>query len=405
MESQSIGLWWNIIVGTSLFLALVTAFVVVIIYHGKTKIRLEQEKRAAVQKTERRYKDLFDNILDIVYVHDPDGVILEINDTVSAALGYAPGELKGKNIAAFIQPRYGRKLPAYREQTVVNRTETIGILPLLSKSRDRVIMIEYKSSPVIDSGAVIAVRGIARDVTERLRHERQLERSQAKIASLLVRAESIQEKLAQLSRTTIRMQEEDRKWISHELHDEIGQILASILMNLEILKKEVGREGGGIAVIGELKEITNEVLRKIRMFLQTIRPVPINDGGLAKGIRTLAADFSSRSGIQVTYDDRGDVDLLDADQKVSLYRIVQESLTNIYKHAEATSVRIAVKQNDNNLVVEISDNGKGFDARRPEKSTGLGHVGMQERAILARGRLDVESSPGAGTTIRISMPR
>jgi signal transduction histidine kinase len=193
-------------------------------------------------------------------------------------------------------------------------------------------------------------------------------------------------------------QEMERRRFARELHDETGQALASILLGLKALEREVGEEP--LAVI---RELVDSALGDVRRLTVELRPPALDDFGLAAALERLASVTAERSPFTVDVNVSVPVGTLPPEQETAIYRIVQEALTNIVKHASARSVSIVVAAGERSVRAVIEDDGAGF-VTGSVRQQALGLVGMRERAQLLGGRLEVESSPGAGTTVVVDLP-
>jgi len=212
--------------------------------------------------------------------------------------------------------------------------------------------------------------------------------------------ERLEAERARTANAVLQAQEGERARLARDLHDEANQALTGVLLRLEAtaqhappqLREEL-RETQGVATraMGELVRLARE-----------LRPVALDDLGLGAALRTQVADFGRRAGVETTLDmPASGLDDLDADEQLVVYRVVQEGLSNIAQHAAASSVRVHVDCRGDGTVVRVADNGEGF--RSDEASAGLGLTGMRERAVLAGGRLEVSSRPGAGTIIELRL--
>lgn len=199
-------------------------------------------------------------------------------------------------------------------------------------------------------------------------------------------------------RALLEGQETERRRLARELHDETGQALASILLGLKSLEREVGAEP--LAVI---RELVDSALGDVRRLTVELRPPALDDFGLAAALERLAGVIGERSSLTVDVNVNLPSGKLPAEHETALYRIVQEALTNVVKHAAARSVSIVVSGSAGSVRAIVEDDGNGFAAGTVREHA-LGLVGMRERAQLLGGRLDVESAPGAGTTIVVELP-
>jgi signal transduction histidine kinase len=203
-------------------------------------------------------------------------------------------------------------------------------------------------------------------------------------------------------RRVVTAQEQERRRLARELHDETGQALTSILLGLKPLE-EVLADQPGAAVLAELRELVVTALQNVRRLAVELRPAVLDDFGLVPALERLAESFAEQSGIRVDFHSTLGETRLPSDVESSLYRVVQESLTNIVKHADATNVSVSVVRRESGVAAVIEDDGAGFD-QRTVRNDGIGIVGMRERLALLDGRLEIETRKGAGTTVVAEVP-
>ena len=197
-------------------------------------------------------------------------------------------------------------------------------------------------------------------------------------------------------------QELERQRLARELHDETGQALTSILLSLRGLE-EVKDEKTLRTAVGEVRELVRSTLQDVRRLAVELRPKALDDFGLVAAVERLTDGFAEQTGIAVEFVPNLPEGRLPPDVETALYRIVQESLTNVVKHARAGHVSIVLTQKNSSVSVVVEDDGVGFEPARTHDA-GLGLVGMRERVGLLGGRLAVESRPGAGTTFVAEVP-
>jgi signal transduction histidine kinase len=203
-------------------------------------------------------------------------------------------------------------------------------------------------------------------------------------------------------RRVVRAQEDERRRLARELHDETGQALTSILLGLKSLEDldDVAALGQGVAA---LRERVVATLQDVRRLAVELRPAALDDFGLEAALERLTAGFAEQTGLKVELESRLQDDRLPEEVETVLYRIVQEALTNIVKHAQASRVSIVVTQKPGAVGAVIEDDGRGFD---PDQSVdgGIGLIGMRERVALLDGSMTIETAPGKGTTLVIEVP-
>ena len=231
-------------------------------------------------------------------------------------------------------------------------------------------------------------------VTDRTKDLRQaLQRLRAETAE----RRKLEDARHDLLKRLVTTQEEERKRISRDLHDELGQYLTAVMLNLQTLQSEVDQGIKPGRSFDDLKAIVGELMKAAHRQAWELRPTELDHFGLEAALRHYAGDWSGRTGIAVDFQavGWGDRRIL-PDFEIALYRVVQEALTNVARHAEATKVTVALRRNGGTRVV-ITDDGKGFD--REAVSQRLGLLGMKERLLLVGGTLDIESAPGQGTVV------
>jgi len=203
-------------------------------------------------------------------------------------------------------------------------------------------------------------------------------------------------------RRVVRAQEDERRRLARELHDETGQALTSILLGLKSLEDldDVAALGQGVAA---LRERVVATLQDVRRLAVELRPAALDDFGLEAALERLTAGFAEQTGLKVELESRLQDDRLPEEVETVLYRIVQEALTNIVKHAQASRVSIVITQKPGAVGAVIEDDGRGFD---PDQSVdgGIGLIGMRERVALLDGSMTIETAPGKGTTLVIEVP-
>ena len=202
-------------------------------------------------------------------------------------------------------------------------------------------------------------------------------------------------------------QEEERKRIARELHDETSQVLTSLLISLALLE-ETCTEEAARKRISETRLLAHQTLRAVRNLSIDLRPSALDDLGLLPALRWYIKEYQQKCGIVVEFSAVGLKERLSPEMETAIYRIVQESLTNTAKHAQAQHVWVTAEETSNSLSIHIRDDGKGFDAqtvlKTPWQDRGLGLAGMVERASLFGGSVDITSRTGSGATIDVFMP-
>jgi len=200
------------------------------------------------------------------------------------------------------------------------------------------------------------------------------------------------------------IREDERKHIAHEIHDELGQLLTALKMDIALLRWRSGADASLQERADSMRAITDRAIDVVRHVASNLRPATL-DLGLVAAIQWLAEDFSHRWEIACRVDVPNEPCSLDEAQSTAAFRLVQESLTNAARHSRASEVTIALQQRDDAVIIEIRDNGIGFEPTSVRKREGFGLYGMRERALGLGGSIRFDSAPGRGTCVRIELPR
>jgi len=214
-----------------------------------------------------------------------------------------------------------------------------------------------------------------------------------------------QEQLRRLSSRLLTLQEEERGRISRELHDQLGQLLTAIGLNLDWSLRHCALDVAGVGErLRESKGLVQEAIRGIRELCASLRADELHGRGLAASLRAYAIDFERYSGLSVNFSGPLEHEKLDAEVTRNVYRMVQEALANVVHHAKATTVAIDLRQDDNQMILSIADDGRGFEPGKVSDPKAIGLIGMRERARLIGATMALRSAPGVGTRILLNIP-
>ena len=255
-------------------------------------------------------------------------------------------------------------------------------------------------------------------VKKRLQRETE-KRKAAEIASkesrrlydrLLAEAKVMQKQLRHLSHELLRAQEEERKKISRELHDEISQILTGITVRLAALKIQANANTGSVTrKISSAQRLVEKSVAAVHRFARELRPAMLDDLGLIPALTTYMKEIRKRAGLQIRFTASKAVtkEALDSPRRTVLYRIAQEAITNVVKHAKASQVNVCLRSSVKDIMLQVSDDGRSFSvpaALANKRCKHLGLIGMRERAEMVGGTFEIDSVPGQGTTVRVHIP-
>ena len=277
------------------------------------------------------------------------------------------------------------------------------------RQQGHTIPLEVSAAPIFDEKGEIAFAiAVLRDIGDRKKVDRELSQRRNELESLIAQVRAGRRRLQILSRRRIEVQEAERRGLARELHDEIGQALTAIKIHLQTamrLPEAVPVESYLTEGIG----IVERVLDQVRNLSLDLRPSMLDDLGLMASLRWYLDRQSQTSGIKIGFIGDPSIERLPQEIETTCFRLVQEALTNVLRHARASEVHVEVTSVESGLKLVIRDNGIGFDVAdamehaRSGESSGL--LGMEERAFLAGGEIDLKSDLGKGTEIRVVIPR
>lgn len=253
--------------------------------------------------------------------------------------------------------------------------------------------------------AVLAANNeqLVAEVARRKAVERSLVESHEQQARLLAEARELQSQLRHLSRSVIEVQEEERRLISRELHDVIAQNLTGISLQLGSLETQAGRGQHAFRrCLASTRKLVGQAVETVHDFARELRPSVLDDLGLVPALHTCLRDFAARTGIRVHLVACREAEQLDPALRTVLFRVAQEALTNVARHAAASQVEVRLQPESGGLCLKVSDNGRSFrvgQVLRSKRSRRLGLVGMRERLEIVGGRLELDSAPERGTTV------
>ncbi|HEY9063809.1 MAG TPA: PAS domain-containing protein [Burkholderiaceae bacterium] len=331
--------------------------------------------------TQRRLTTLLENLPDMVMRLDRRGRCLYVNPAVAQVFGMPAPRFTGKTMRAL-----GLDPSGLIEQALQRAIEEA--VPILVEvpwaGADGKRFFEFRCMPERDdSGRVITVLGIAREVTER-KHAEELERD------FTLRREAARE--------------DERKHIARELHDELGQILSALRLEVAALRMRFGQDNPAIAQqAASMLVLVDSVIRVQRDLVSSLRPVVL-DMGIGPALEWLVGEFVEHSGIACELQMSETQLDLDPEQTTTVFRIVQESLTNVARHAQAGRVHVSLARRGDDYLLTVRDDGKGFDPAVRRDPTSMGLIGLQERAQMLGGRISISSSDNAGVSIAVTFP-
>ncbi len=284
----------------------------------------------------------------------------------------------------------------------------VAIIPLEEthpSARDTTACLKKFIEALSQRTAELAVSNLelSLEVTQRKAAEEALKKSERHYSQLLKQSDHLQEQLRRLSRQILSAQEDERKKISRELHDVIAQTLTGINIRLAALAKEAATNTKGLdRNIARTQRMVEKSVNIVHQFARELRPAVLDDLGLIPALHSFLKAFTIESGVLTQLTAFAGVERLDTASRTVLFRVAQEALANVARHAEATRATITIEELPDGICMKITDDGKSFEVDKVLKGKGrkrLGVVGMRERLEMIGGQLHVESSAGHGTTI------
>jgi PAS domain S-box-containing protein len=362
------------------------------------------ESERALRQSEERFRHLVEAAQDYaIFMLEPNGCISSWNLGAERIKGYKASEIIGKHFSAFYPEEDIRNGKPQWELEIAardGRVEDEGWRLRKDGSRfwANVIITALRN----DAGNLVGFSKVTRDFTDRMRaHEA--------VVTARQRLEESENSLRQLSRHLLRTQDAERRRIGRDLHDSLGQYLAALKMKLAALNAIAGRDAGVARDIEECVHLADESIKEVRTVSYLLYPPMLEQFGLKSAISWYLDGFSDRSGIKTSFGIGKDFGRLDPDVELAMFRVLQESLTNVHRHSGSSTAEVRLRIQDGEAILEISDHGKGISGNLEKAGTigigtlGVGMRGMNERMRQLGGRIELSSS-SSGTTVTAIIP-
>ena len=394
-----------------------------------------QEARNRMEALLEKYTDLYDFAPVGYFSIDESGVILEANLTGAALLGVDRSQLISRRLPQFVVSTSQPIFQTFLERVFAGAGKQACEAALLRKGAApfwaglhgtsatslsgpqkwcRVAVSDITSLKQAEEAQIrmdvltVVNRELRREIDRRQAVEKSLRESEQHYGRLLEQSRQMQEQLRLLSRQVLSTQEEERKKISRELHDVIAQTLTGINVRLAALKKEGTSNTRGLErSIARTQRLVQQSVDIVHQFARKLRPTALDDLGLIPALHTFMKHFRAETGIRVSLSAFAAVEQLHGDKRTVLYRVAQEALTNVARHARASQVEVKLQKMGEAICMTITDDGKGFQTERvvrAKQGKRLGLLGMRERLEIVGGNFTVTSVPGKGTTVLAQIP-
>ncbi len=347
--------------------------------------------RNMLKESEERYKALFDRSLSYIYLHDFNGQFIDANDAALKALGYKRKEILLLNFASLLEKGQLPEAIQSLEEIIRTGHQKKPDEYKLRRKDGSYIWVETEGSLIYKDGKPYAIQGIGRDITEKKTAEETLRKSREQLRNLASHLQSIRE--------------EERTVVAREIHDELGQALTAIKMDLSWLNKRMPEKQDLLfKKTKSMSELIDSTIQTVQRISAELRPGLLDDIGILAAIEWQAEEFKKRTGVACELSVGSQDITLDSERSTAIFRIFQETLTNITRHANATKVKVNLLKKGNRLELKIKDNGKGISEEKISDSKSLGLVGIQERVHFLGGTITIKGIQGKGTTIAVSIP-
>lgn len=346
------------------------------------------------QENMRIATELFKNTFEVapvgMVIANTDGRYTRVNQAMSEFSGYSKSELSSLNYVDITHPDDIEQSVRAWHSLQDGESRSVQMEKRFIRKDGQVLWTDVSVSTIRDmQGDIVNFVIVISDITGRKESALKLAESKQKLRALAAYQEEALE--------------QERKHIAREIHDELGQLLTALKMDISLVRLRFGENNELLGRIDEMRLLIDKTINVVRQVASNLRPAVL-DHGLAPAIEWLATDFSSRWSIRckTEIDDRNNI--LDDGQSTAVFRVIQESLTNIARHAQAHEVVISMRISGKQLEVDIKDDGCGFEKRTVSKEKGFGLFGMRERIKPLGGTLRINSILGKGTTVSIRLP-
>ena len=344
--------------------------------------------RDELASRERRFRSLIEESSDVVALVNREGTFSYVSPSVTRVLGFGPDELIGNNALALIHPLDLDSIKKLFDDLLHEPSEIAAAEIRYKEKNGSWRWIEGIGKNLLEDPAVGAIVVNFRDITNR---------------------RVVDEMLRELPIRIINAQESERRRVARDLHDSVNQILSSVKFRMESVEERTRRKDKALRdVVASAKVSLEKAMHEVRRISQNLRPSELDDLGVIPAVRSMCEEFEEVAKVDVDLKFLRFPKKLSPEIEVTMYRIIQEALSNVAKHAEATRLVIRCERDHSLLTLKIKDNGKGSDQQdltaHPSKNSGMGLLNMKERAAYVGGTVSVHSSPKGGMEISVQLP-
>jgi PAS domain S-box-containing protein len=371
----------------------------------KLQQEVTERKLAAeeVLRTKVYLESILNNSMDLIVTLKKDGTISYINPQSETITGYRPEEVKGKHLSEFI--------PQHLRESMFQKWEEInkgipGRYETEIIKADGTLMHCLISQSIVEGFDEILIS--LKDITSRKMMEEALLRSHAKLETRVKERtydlEKANRELRKLSAHLQSVREEERKKIARDIHDDLGQVLTALKIEVSMLANKLRSDKKLFEKAESIVEKIDDTIQSVKKICASLRPTILDHFGLSAAIEWQMEEFKTLTGIKggASFEPREII--LDQDLSTTVFRIFQEALTNIARHANATEVRVHLQLKDGKMLLKVKDNGKGITKRQLSDPTSFGIMGIRERVHYLSGNVTIDGMKDKGTTLMVSIP-
>jgi len=345
------------------------------------------EKSRELIESEYKFRLAVDHFTDAFVIYDADKRFLYANEARLNMGGLKLGNMIGRTNEEIFPPEVTEPYLHLLDKAI--ESKSIQSEECTTNVNGKTYHLAVQYIPVLNQdGSIRNILGITHDITERKKYEEEILHSK--------------NELKQLTDYLNNARENERYSIARDIHDHLGQILTGLKMDISILNKKLADYPALQEKIPILNNELNEAIKITRKIIEELRPPALDDLGLNAAIESYIEEFAQRTGIQCVLNSTPELDNIKNKNAITIFRVVQEALTNILRHSKASVVKISFSLNpDDHLMLSIEDNGTGFEMKKSKKNFGI--IGMRERINLINGEFNIDSSPGKGTKIQVQI--
>ena len=362
-----------------------------VLYEHELEIKIKSmQAEEALIKSEIKYKDLINEVSDGYFVTNNQGLITFANNSLAKIFGFiSPEEMTGHLFTEFNKKSDTQNVSYNFKNIIKNKKNVNGLEREVFRVDRNPIHIEIKAVSVLEDGKVVGMQGVIRDITDRKKKEEELRVSKDLLEKLNYHLEEVREN--------------ERASIARDIHDQLGQSLTALKLDINRMQEYVTSNQDAMTMLNGMLEMVTNTISDVQRITADLRPGILDDLGLVSVIDWYCGEFSTRTGIKCKL---RFCELINEDSKRNLifFRVLQEALTNVIRHANATTVKIGLYQSYKGITLTIKDNGIGITREQAVSGKSLGLTGIRERVKQSNGKFDISSDEGTGTKLIIFIP-